>query len=174
MKNKFLQACLMLAFFSASAQQNVGIGTLTPNAKAMLEVQSTDKGFLMPRMTTAQRNAIAPSGTGIAGLMVYDTNDSLFYYWNGAAWRNYGWRVTGSNVSSVASGNVGIGLSNPSAKLHVLGTVRLAGTGSSTTNLDVLTVDGNGNVRTRQFACRQRCLSTSTTTMPMQPMKFRI
>lgn len=142
----------MLAAVSASAQQNVGIGTLTPNPKAMLELQSTDKGFLMPRMTTAQRNAIAPSGTGIAGLMVYDTNDSLFYYWNGSAWRNYGWKVTGNNVSSAANGNFGIGLSNPSAKLHVLGTVRLAGLGSSSANLDVLTVDGNGNVKTRQFA----------------------
>jgi len=151
MKNVFLQSCFLLAAISASAQQNVGIGTLSPHPKAMLELQATDKGFLMPRMTSAQRNAIAPSGTGIAGLMVYDTNDSLFYYWNGIAWRNYGWKVTGSNVSSVASGNVGIGLSNPSAKLHVLGTVRLAGTGSSTTNLDVLTVDGNGNVKTRQF-----------------------
>ena len=53
------------------AQQNVGIGTTTPDASSMLDVTSTSKGMLVPRMTTAQRTAIAAPTNG---LLVYDTN----------------------------------------------------------------------------------------------------
>jgi hypothetical protein len=49
---------------------NVGIGTSSPNASALLDVQSTTKGVRMPNMTTTQKNAIASPA---AGLMVYDT-----------------------------------------------------------------------------------------------------
>jgi len=154
--SKTLLTHLFLAFATAAfAQQNVGIGTLTPNSKAMLEIKSTDKGFMLPRMTSAQRTAINPAASEV-GLIVYDTNDNLFYFWNGTAWNYYpqkagddGWIVSGTNVYSSVSGNAGIGLTNPSAKLHVLGTVRLQGVGATTTNLEVLTVDGNGNVKTR-------------------------
>ena len=50
---------------------NVGIGTTTPNANAILDVTSTTKAFMPPRMTTVQRTAISPA---TEGLMVYDTN----------------------------------------------------------------------------------------------------
>lgn len=62
---------------------NVGIGTTTPNPTAVLDVTATDKGVLIPRLTTAQRNAIASPATG---LMVYDTNLGCFYYFNSTAW----------------------------------------------------------------------------------------
>ena len=62
---------------NASAQRmrinssgNVGIGTASPSASAILDAQSTTKGVRMPNMTTAQKNAIAAPA---AGLMVYDT-----------------------------------------------------------------------------------------------------
>ena len=61
------------------AQNNVGIGTLTPHPSAILELQSTDKGLLAPRLTTAQRLAIpAPAN----GLLVYDTNLLCYYYYD--------------------------------------------------------------------------------------------
>ena len=53
-----------------NAFNNVGIGTASPNASAILDVQSTTKGVRMPNMTTAQKNAIASPA---AGLVVYDT-----------------------------------------------------------------------------------------------------
>lgn len=53
-----------------SANGNVGIGTITPNASAILDLSSTTKGFLPPRVTTTQKNAI-PSPP--EGLIVYDT-----------------------------------------------------------------------------------------------------
>lgn len=68
------------------AQNNVGIGTTTPNAKAILEVKSTDKGILFPRMTSEQRNAILnpPNGLHIFNTTERCLNyyDSMFQVWN--------------------------------------------------------------------------------------------
>ena len=52
------------------SESRVGIGTTSPNASAKLQLDSTTKGFLPPRMTTTQRNAIASPA---AGLMIYNT-----------------------------------------------------------------------------------------------------
>lgn len=63
---------------------SVSIGPqLTPNASAILDLTSTTKGFLPPRMTTTQKNAIA---TPAAGLMVYDTTLNVISYYNGTMW----------------------------------------------------------------------------------------
>ncbi len=51
--------------------QNIGIGTATPNASAQLDVSSTSKGMLVPRMTTAQRTAIASQAPGNFSFAVY-------------------------------------------------------------------------------------------------------
>jgi hypothetical protein len=61
---------------------NVGIGA-TPNASALLDVQSTTKGVRMPNMTTVQKNAIASPA---AGLMVFDTTLSKLSVYTGAGW----------------------------------------------------------------------------------------
>src|ERR1051325_10907788 len=63
------------------AQDNVGIGTNTPNPSAILDVLSTNKGILVPRVTTVQRLAIA-TGPTTQGLLVYDTNFECYFYWN--------------------------------------------------------------------------------------------
>lgn len=61
----------------------IGIGTTTPSASAKLEVASTTQGFLPPRMTTAQRDAIAsPAG----GLTIYNTTVNCLQWWNGTLW----------------------------------------------------------------------------------------
>lgn len=72
---------------SATAQDNVGIGTTTPHPNSILDVSSVDKGMLVPRVNTLQRLAIAnPPGTLLPGdadgLLVYDTDMELFCYWN--------------------------------------------------------------------------------------------
>jgi hypothetical protein len=59
--------------------QNVGIGTNSPNAKAILEIKATDKGILFPRMTTAQRNAIA---TPPDGLHIFNTDERCMNYYD--------------------------------------------------------------------------------------------
>jgi len=65
------------------AQQNVGIGTNTPDNSALLDLTSVNKGLLIPRMTTAQRTAITAPATG---LLVYDSNLQQFWYFNGTQW----------------------------------------------------------------------------------------
>lgn len=61
----------------------VGIGTTGPSTAALLEVSSTTKGFLPPRMTSAQRNAIA---TPAAGLVIFNTTSNLLEVFDGAIW----------------------------------------------------------------------------------------
>jgi len=73
-----------LSLFSY-AQQGVAINNNgnPANNSAMLDVSSTAKGILIPRMTSAQRTSITSPATG---LMVYDTDFNQFWYWDGTAW----------------------------------------------------------------------------------------
>ena len=61
----------------------VGFGTSTPSEKALLDLTSTTKGFLPPRMTTGQRDAITSVP---AGLMIYNTTTNKLNFYNGSAW----------------------------------------------------------------------------------------
>lgn len=88
-----------------------GIGTTTPNAAAKLEISSTDKGLLIPRMTKAQREAITLS-TSANGLMVYQTDDLVGFYVNTSttttvSWTriNSNWIRTGNDIAYTA-GNI--------------------------------------------------------------------
>lgn len=70
---------------SLTAKAQVGIGTLTPDASAQLEVLSTSKGLLVPRLTLLQRNAIT---TPANGLLVYQTDNTPgFYFYNSSQWQ---------------------------------------------------------------------------------------
>lgn len=67
----------------SGANSNVGIGTTSPSSKAALDVVSTTKGFLPPRMTTTQRDAISSPD---AGLIIYNTTSNKLNFYNGSAW----------------------------------------------------------------------------------------
>ncbi|MBF9140237.1 tail fiber domain-containing protein [Hymenobacter properus] len=67
----------------ATVGGTVGIGTTTPAASAMLDVTSTTKGFLPPRLSLVQRDAIASPA---AGLTVYNTSTNKLNTWNGTSW----------------------------------------------------------------------------------------
>lgn len=89
---KKIQRSITLALLLSSgafslAQNNVGIGTNTPNPNAALEIQSTNQGVLVPRLTTAQRNAIV---NPTEGLLVYDIDVNCFHFYEAtaAAWTN--------------------------------------------------------------------------------------
>lgn len=62
---------------------NIGIGTATPAAGTILDVQSTTKGVRFPNMTTAQKNAM----TGAAGAVVFDTTLGKLCVYSGSAWQ---------------------------------------------------------------------------------------
>ncbi|MEM6515460.1 MAG: tail fiber domain-containing protein [Bacteroidota bacterium] len=67
--------------------QGVGIGTTTPEESAILDVTSTEKGLLIPRMTAADREAI---DTPAKGLMVFDNETNSFWFYNGTEWNEIG------------------------------------------------------------------------------------
>ena len=79
-----------LLFISGTAYgQAVSInptGT-APDAQSILDITSTTKGVLLPRMTTAQRNAINPSAGADFGMVIYNTSTSTYDYWDGSAWQ---------------------------------------------------------------------------------------
>jgi hypothetical protein len=70
-------------FLSAGTYAQTGIGTTTPDASAQLEVSSTTKGFLPPRMTEEQRDAIVSPATG---LIIYNTTANTLEYKIASGW----------------------------------------------------------------------------------------
>lgn len=73
--------CSVFGFSNTFAQKNVGIGTTTPDNSAVLDINSSDKGLLIPRMSLQQRNAI---NNPADGLMVYQTGEQGgFYFFEG-------------------------------------------------------------------------------------------
>jgi microcystin-dependent protein len=144
MKN-FFTAIFLFATITTQAQ--VGIGTNSPHASAQLDVTSTDKGALMPRLTESQRTGISSPA---AGLLVYQTDGaSGFYYYTGSAWTN----LTTGGTGGVPSGTImayagttapsgwvlcsgaAISRSTNAALFAAIGTTYGAGDGSTTFNL---------------------------------------
>lgn len=83
MKILKVMCALTIALCSFHIEAQVGIGTTTPDPSAILDMSSASQGILTPRLTTSQRIAIASPATG---LLVYDTDQSAFYYYSGSAW----------------------------------------------------------------------------------------
>lgn len=80
----FLKFSFLVFSTAIFAQDNVGIGTLTPDPSAKLDITSINKGLLIPRMDSSQRVTIPLPAVG---LIVYQTNATPgFYYYNGAFW----------------------------------------------------------------------------------------
>ena len=101
---------LATLFFASAANAQVGVGVpagdIHPSAE--LEVKSSSKGFLPPRMTFAERNSIA---TPAAGLLIYQTdavanNPAGLYFYDGTAWKN-GLGVVGATGATGPVGPAG-------------------------------------------------------------------
>ncbi|WP_153800975.1 hypothetical protein [Foetidibacter luteolus] len=126
-----ITAAAILLHCTYLCAQGMGIGTTTPAPSAQLDITSTTRGLLMPRMTTDQRVAIASPA---AGLQVYDITTRSFWYYNGTAWVQPSggssglWVADGANIYNSNGGNVGIGTLTPFAKLHIAGNSRIDGT----------------------------------------------
>ncbi|MGB4120921.1 MAG: hypothetical protein WBK27_00145, partial [Bacteroidales bacterium] len=82
-----------LLYFMQVKAQNVGIGSslFTPDASAGLEIQFSDKGLLIPRVSLTSTSSAAPITSPATSLLVYNTATTGdvtpgYYYWNGNQW----------------------------------------------------------------------------------------
>ncbi len=98
-------------FLTSQMFAQTGIGTTAPNASAKLEIASTDKGLLIPRMTSAQRGLISLPANG---LLVYQTDGVIGFYVNSGtsaspSWLriNTDWTKSGNDIS-FTTGNVSL------------------------------------------------------------------
>ena len=118
---------IFTALFSnpAFSQTNIGIGTTTPAPSAALDVTGTNKGLLIPRLTTVECNSI---GSPAAGLFVYNTTTNLLQYWNGTAWMQLSAIAETAVNASGTDTSLGVAISgtssvpDPSAMLDIQST----------------------------------------------------
>lgn len=105
MLRMFTRFSLMFSFLGIVYQSNaqVGIGTTSPDASAALQVDNTAKGILVPRLTAAQRSAIASPA---AGLIVYQTDGTAGFYYNAGTSASPNWVVLLNGSSSLNAANL--------------------------------------------------------------------
>lgn len=91
MKKQLIILLLSINYFTANSQIAVGGGV--PDASAVFQLNSTTKGFVPPRMSSTQRQAIV---NPIDGLTVFDTSTDSFWFYNNAKWNQLGTSQYGS------------------------------------------------------------------------------
>jgi len=134
MKNSvLLTAIFLIAGMSLQSQVAVNTTGASPDATAIFDVSSPDKGFLLPRMTNTARTSIPLPAKG---LLVYDSTFNLFYAnigtpaspgWTALSTGNIWSRSGSSTYLTNSSDFVGLGTSSPVQKLDVSGNIRLVG-----------------------------------------------
>ncbi len=158
-KIHLLLVILFASVWTSYAQVAINNSGTAPNANAMLDVSSTTKGILIPRMTTTERTAINASlSTTDEGLTVYDTDTQSFWYWDGTDWVAMGsaaltedkdWYQEGTTDAPTDiddemfhEGNVAIGKNTADYKLDVADD-----TGNTSMKVDMTNTDDSENLR---------------------------
>ncbi len=121
------------SFVLGMAQVGVNSDASSPDASAMLDVKSTTKGLLIPRMSVADRDNIASPATG---LIVYVTDDNRFYYFDGTTWV----QMQNSGKSWLLNGNAG------TTGVEFLGTTDAQALIFKTNNTERIQINSDGNV----------------------------
>jgi|GEM_PF-1288968 len=123
MRHFFLTVVSLFVLHIAKAQVAISTDGSAPHASAMLEVKSTNRGFLLPRLPN-RTNILSPT----TGLMIYETATNAIWVYNGTSWVQMGsgggsseWLLNGVHLYNGNSGNVGIGTNTPASKFHLAG-----------------------------------------------------
>ena len=163
-KSYLLLTATLLIGFAATAQVKVGINPTTIDTNAILEMESTNKGMLLPRLALTSTSAPAPLGAHVAGMTVYNTAAPTggnvtpgFYYNSGSAWVRVGNATAPSNTTSgqlinVSNGNgatftaMTVAVDTGALKLFVTNAVVSGGvTGKNTTEGSLISItNGTG------------------------------
>ncbi|MBC7865784.1 MAG: hypothetical protein IAF38_22615, partial [Bacteroidia bacterium] len=166
-KNHLLRKIFVLSSFSPLffSAQNVGINATgaTPNASAMLDVVSTSKGMLIPRVAlTSNADAATITSGNITSLLVYNTTAASagstavfpgYYYWNGVKWVALGgaggldWALLGNAGTTASSAAIGTAVNN-----NFLGTTDNTSLVFATNNLERMRILNSGNVGISQVS----------------------
>jgi hypothetical protein len=171
--NKYILLIFFTLCYQLSSFAQLGIGTTAPDASSVLDLTSTSKGLLVPRMTNAQISAISNPANA---LLVYQTDNTPGYYFNYGTAGTPDWRMIGNNVpigtgvatrlafwsttTSLSSHpdlywdntnrRLGVGTTAPTAKLHLSGTAsenQFLIRAYSTQSLDIMQVLGSAGQR---------------------------
>ncbi len=153
---KLLLIPVMMLFIFTKAQVKIGSNPNTINTNSLLELESTNKGFLPPRVALNSTTSVSPlTGTVPAGMLVFSTGGSLadgYYYWDGGQWRllatselnvvtkTVNTTLLKSETMVLASNDITLTLPSITASDNGMAiTVKNAGT-----HTDLITVQGNG------------------------------
>jgi uncharacterized protein YifE (UPF0438 family) len=145
MKNKTTNFIILIVFLvlhiNAQSQENVGIGTTTPEVTALLDLVSTNKGLLVPRLTTVNRDAI---GTPATGLMIYNTTNNRFEYYTGSTWVP----ILTNGIISLDNSRIFVGnASNIATGVVLSGDATISNTGVLTIADDAITTSKIGDTQ---------------------------
>lgn len=167
MKQYILTSILVLVAMISHAQ--ISINELNLSLYAELEIKSTNKGILIPRIALDSTNSPRPVTTVInnvpQSLLVFNTNpdsdlDHGYYYWDQNSWNKWltkatlrtPWNKATTTEPAVFNtdniyqmGNIGIGTIRPQAALDIAGTLQVEDTGAITSNT-LLVIDESGKL----------------------------
>ena len=151
-KLKIIAVLMVSLVFCQTSVGQVGIGTVSPDASAMLEIRSTNSGLLIPRMTLAERNTIPNPATG---LLIYQIDaGNTFFFYNGTTWEP----LLSSNIWTTA-GNLG---TDPS--INLLGTSENQDFVIRANAIEVFRITANGTIALGPQVVENLVYIESTTT----------
>ncbi len=180
----------MIAIFPVGSvlAQSVAINTtgLAANGSAMLDVTSTTKGLLLPRVALTGRNLVAPITAPATSLLIYNTATAGaginavtpgYYYWNGTLWTrfvagNEGWSITGNTGITEPVAPVNYGTTPIGAAENWLGTTDANDVVFGTNNIERMRIgQTNGNVGIGTSTATSRLHVVDQSTAPVAQIR---
>lgn len=141
---------IIMSIIDVNAQGNVSIGANPPDASAMLDIQSSSLGLLIPRMTQANRPAPASAAQG---LMIFNLTTNKFNYFDGTDWQEFiggvsPWVTTGNSITTAWNGTTGSFLGTSNNRPLVIGTTDASAQSIQfwTNNTEKIRLTGDGKL----------------------------